>query len=339
MAKDSELESDLQTSFSREGYIHIPGLLDENEVSKLREGLCDRFKMVAEKKKLKMIHTLPPSYCFNDPLIYNLLLTEDVKNYLSNILGSDFELIPDLEVHKNSFGLKKPRFFGLIKSGWHIDSGSEGSNEYLMDPDYKFVKCGLFLQDNTLEYGGGIEVTPGFYKFPIRTGLMKVDFFLRKIIHFFAVLFKSSVLNIKSGDFVAFHSFMPHRGVVPEGAIKTASQDNIEFSFLDLPERKSKYVVYFCACSKGFGAPYLRHAISRSENEVKLENPENSNYKNSAFFSDFAAMKYPDDFSDTFVNESKKLSIVTITNTGKLLLKAKKLLQDAVSQNKFGNIN
>ena len=69
---------------------------------------------IPEKKKLKMIQTLPPSYCFNDPLIYNLLLTEDVKNYLSNILGSDFELIPDLEVHKNSFGLKKPRFFGFI---------------------------------------------------------------------------------------------------------------------------------------------------------------------------------------------------------------------------------
>ena len=339
MAKYSELESELQPSFLREGYVHIPGLLHESEVSKLREGLCNRFKMVAEKKKLKMIHTLPPSYCFNDPLIYNILLTEDMKNYLSSILGSDFELIPDLEVHKNSFGLKKPRFFGLIKPGWHIDSGSEGSNEYLMDPDYNFVKCGLFLQDNTADYGGGIEITPRYYKFPIRTGLVKLDFFLRKIIHAFAVLFKSSVLNIKSGDFIAFHSFMPHRGVVPKGAIKAASPDNIKFSFLDLPEDKSKYVIYFCACSKGFGASYLEHAIGRAEKEVKLENPENSNYKNSAFYSDFAAMKYPDDFSDTFVNESKKLAIVTITNTGKLLLKAKKLLLDAVSQNKFGNIN
>ena len=339
MLRDSGLLPRLQLNFSRDGYVHIPSLLDNKEVSALRKQLCEIFESIARNKRLKSIQTLPPSYCFSEPIIFNVLLSKNVKEYLSSILGSDFELIPDLEVHKNSFGLKKSRFFGLIKSGWHIDSGSEGLNSYLMDPNYKFVKCGLFLQDNTEDYGGGIEVTPTYYNFPIRTGFIKLDFLLRKIFHGFAVFFKSSVLDIKAGDLVVFHSFMPHRGVVPKGGLDTASPDNIKFSFLDLPEWKSKYVVYFCACSKGFGKPYLEHAIHRAQKEVNVESPENGDYMNTAFFTDFSAMKYPDDFSDIFVQESEQKALVTITNSGESLHKAQELRRRAVRDQKFGNID
>ena len=111
MSEHSFSTDELKNSFFKQGFIHIRNLLGDSEVSELRKGLMERFKIVAKKKKIRMIHTLPPSHCFNDSLIYDLVLRKDIKNYLATILGHDYELIPDLEVHKNSFGLKNSSNF------------------------------------------------------------------------------------------------------------------------------------------------------------------------------------------------------------------------------------
>ena len=37
-------------------------------------------------------------------------------------------------------------------------------NEDLNDPNFRFVKCRIYLQDNSDEYGGGIQIKQGFHK-------------------------------------------------------------------------------------------------------------------------------------------------------------------------------
>ena len=37
--------------------------------------------------------------------------------------------------------------------------------DYIKDPSYRFTKCGIYLQDNTEEWGGGIDILPGSHLF------------------------------------------------------------------------------------------------------------------------------------------------------------------------------
>ena len=71
-------------------------------------------------------------------------------------LGPELWYQHDWDVQRNSYGLKGWK----RHSGWHMDAGSETGNDYLRAADYRFVKCGIFLQDFDNGWGGGIRIKP-----------------------------------------------------------------------------------------------------------------------------------------------------------------------------------
>ena len=108
-------------------------------------------------------------------------------------------MIPDFQIHRNLFGT------------WHVDSGAEKSAPYLHRKDYKFVKCGIYLQDNSKEWGGGIQLVPKSHLFPIKTQIRKLDHKIKSIRDKFSL--KNNILDvpIKAGDFLAFDSRLLHK--------------------------------------------------------------------------------------------------------------------------------
>ena len=85
--------------------------------------------------------------------------------------NSDVSLLPPYEVVKNYL----PHSVETEASGWHRDCGGEESinqcKSILSNQEYVFGKIGLYLQDNTEEFGGGIDVVVRSHKvwsrFPI----------------------------------------------------------------------------------------------------------------------------------------------------------------------------
>ena len=86
--------------------------------------------------------------------IWRMLFTPQIVKALKAALGFDLCYQNDLDVQRNSFGLIRWR----RHTGWHMDAGSEAGNSYLTSTNYRFAKCGIFLQDFDNGWGGGIRV-------------------------------------------------------------------------------------------------------------------------------------------------------------------------------------
>ena len=97
--------------------------------------------------------------------LYPKNMSINFVNATQSLFGSSYVLIPDLNVQKNACG------------GWHVDSGSEIPNRYLLAQDYMFAKCGVYLQGNTQEWGGGIDLQSTLF-----TGMCAVSYRKHKII-------------------------------------------------------------------------------------------------------------------------------------------------------------
>ena len=89
-------------------------------------------------------------------VIWRCLFKEPVVRSLRAALGAELCYQNDLDVQRNSYGQA-----GLQRRrGWHMDAGSETQHGYLRSADYRFAKCGIFLQDFDNGWGGGIVVKP-----------------------------------------------------------------------------------------------------------------------------------------------------------------------------------
>jgi len=285
---------DLKSQFDKLGFIHVPGVLSDDEVLQCRTLLNDSFAQKGGRAlSLREILELPggiPQLPFKDKAV----------KALQQVLGENYIVIPDFHVHRNIF---PPR-----GKGWHEDSGSEGSVDYLKDDSYLFAKCGIYLQDNTYEWGGGIKIVPGGHKFPIKTPFSKFDFKLKSLINRkLGGRFKSFFVPIKAGDMVAFDCRLPHSGTSPESLIDPVwAKGNM---ILNIPADKTKLVFYWNAAATLEGA---NNYMLRSE-ERAMED-EISKLDTEFFFSDFIRFSYPKDYPDDLVSvvKNNKLTIAAL---------------------------
>ena len=122
--------------YEKNGYIVVPSALSRDEVSCLRVLLEKTFSQITKGSHQIPKRWLSPSEVLAIPEVYRVPIKEGIVNALKALLGESYTMFADFQVHRNIFG------------GWHIDSGSEGKALYLIKADYRFVKCGVFLQDN-----------------------------------------------------------------------------------------------------------------------------------------------------------------------------------------------
>jgi hypothetical protein len=321
----------LETEFVENGNILLKKVLSDDEIKNLREKI---FQVFDEREKQTSgrynVNKLGPSTAYWTPEIWQILFKGKLVNALKTILEPEYSLIPDLHIQINKFGFARNTIFGIPmpnKHGWHIDAGSETISANHLNPDYRLVKCGLYLQDNDPEYGGGIDIVPSSHKFPISSGFTKLDWKARGIRSKLGILFQSKTLPLEKGDMVIFHSFLMHRGTYPKtsllAGLKSAAEKNCMYP---LPREHSKIVVYFNACRKKFATNFMRHNLAQAQKQITRANmgdiPFGMSYCEEVGLD---AKRFP----EGFIEQLEKSRIHMASLTGQELEEGLKLRQEA----------
>jgi hypothetical protein len=231
--------------------------------------------------------------------VYLVPMRDKVVAALKAVLGDDYVMFADFQVQMNMFG-------GGAKRGWHVDSGSEGRATYLMDPAYKFVKCGVFLQHNTLEWGGGIDVVPGGHRFPLRTSNPKLSFRVKNLANEISRRFFPKMVKTAPGDFVFFDSRLPHTSTWPA---KLGATDAVNSHLGQMPLDHTKFVIYWNSCQKTAAPGFIANSLRRAEQEeIRDGSPE-------LYFSDFLSRRYPEDFPSDFRSAAtaQRVAVATLS--------------------------
>jgi hypothetical protein len=274
----------LRNDFQKNGFVLVPGVLSAKEVQHLREILDKEYEKTPEKHLLAAPNLLPI------PEIVDVVSNAKILKAISEAFNHDFVVMPTIQVLRNMFA--RP------KVAWHCDAGSEMRNDYIYANGYCQVKCGVYLQDNTVEWGGGIDVVPGGHRFPLRTGFRKFDRHLKYRLNRLGQKYSSYMVPIKAGDCVFFHSLLPHRSTYPTMFENQVRDENSKNYIVNVPEQRRKYSVYWDFASPVAAKGYLQH-------QVRLANHEVPGYGKNSAAEDYLSLRYPTDFPDVMVERLK----------------------------------
>lgn len=217
--------------FRKNGYLLVPDILTTDQVCALRATLRAKFNTSDEER-------LPGD---TSQYIYDifsrhadvrwLLFHEPTLAVLRLLLGEDFVVMREVAAHFQSFG------------GWHKDTSAQerAGHMFQWDDDYLMVEVGYYLQDNTPEYGGGLDVHSGSHREP--------DYFVRppapsgRMLRMLGKLIghvgnderRAVSIPSKAGDLVIFDFRINHRATQPKHQT--------------IPEESQKMAV-FIACSR-----------------------------------------------------------------------------------------
>ena len=233
------------------------------EVSALRDTLSRRMDALGSPR------FLPPAQAYAVEEIATLSCHPCVSEALAEILGPDFVLLGDLCVQRNMYGV------------WHADSDPDGHRRYLVDPEFRVVKCGVFLQDNDAE-GGGLSLVPGGHRFPLRRGGLDARFAVKALANRWARR-RAVRLALRAGDALIFDFRLPHVSSRPSHGG---------------PARRDKLVIYFNAARSESAASYLEHVERRA---VAEELPAGEVY-----WSDTLRRVWPADYPAALVRAAER---------------------------------
>jgi hypothetical protein len=280
-------EFEKSESFTKYGFVIIRDLLSPQMVEKLRAFIQKKMALLGHKRQMISCQT----YLF--PELYLLQFEERAVNMLKKVLGENLCYFPDLTVQHNMFGYP----------GWHMDSNSEGYAKYLQAPDYKFAKCGIYLQDDTLGWGGGIKVLPKGHKLSTMTGAPRIDLRVRRLLDFCSIKYSFPIkplrVDTKAGDMLIFDSRLLHASTIPQkiDELKKVLDDN---HFLGIPREHEKIVVYWDASNSKMKNDFLKNATKRAKKEESGDE---------LFYTGWTKHYFPDDFSDDLISKTRELGV------------------------------
>jgi hypothetical protein len=217
--------------------------------------------------------------------IHSLLFQDSVVEKLKQVFGNNLTFYPDFQVQRNMFGYP----------GWHTDSNSE-SGKYLYDSNYLFAKCGLFLQENTARWGGGVNFMTGFHRSHsspnkiVRLYFKILKNLLYKLINIFPALSNFFMVKIDSGDLVIFDSRLPHASTLPRAYDLTKLKNAYAEDF---PDEHTKLVIYLNISNEAMVQDFYENSKKRSLSEEKGQE---------IYFTDYLQYHFPTDYNETLVN-------------------------------------
>ncbi len=205
------------------GFALIRNVLDPDQVKLVRSELDRAF----DSTHLRDMSTLYSTEMLKHEPVWRILFNDRVVSSLRAALGPELCYQHDLDVQRNSYGLTGWK----LHTGWHMDAGSETGNEYLRAADYRFVKCGIFLQDFDNGWGGGSGSNPRATAALFEPNRLKRRlFFCRRALNRIALMLHMDVdsfeVPIKAGDLCFFDSRLLHSSAPPSWAnIKSIGYD------------------------------------------------------------------------------------------------------------------
>jgi hypothetical protein len=313
IVKNWEFEStnfsakDVRDALRMFGFVLMRNSLTFDEVGQVRAEL-DRAFSSADLKELPSLYTT--EVLKREP-IWRMLFKDSVVNPLRAALGPELCYQNDVDVQRNTYGLT-----GWSRnSGWHMDAGSETGNSYLKSKDYRFVKCGIFLQNFDNGWGGGIRIKPKshrglFEANPIKRGLFVARRALCRIATMLHVDIDTLQVPTKAGDLCFFDSRLLHSSAPPAWEnIKKIGYDKkreVARFWSEIPSDSTKYVLYWDACNGAMTADFLRNSIKRAESEE--EHMREHRFR-PAVFTRVLSVKYPEDFPANFVAAAARYNV------------------------------
>jgi Phytanoyl-CoA dioxygenase (PhyH) len=297
------------------GIVVVRAALDPDEVRGVRAELDRAFA----SEQLRDDSVLCPTGFLMHPAVWSTLFKSRIVRALRAALGPELCYHQDVHVARNSYGQSGWK----RHTGWHMDSGSEGANAYLRAADYRFAKCGIFLQDFDNGWGGGIRVKLKSHRGHSEPdGLRRRFFFARRALNRAASIvrldFDTLRVPVRAGDLCFFDSRLLHSSVPPSWEnIKRIGYDrtpDIQGFWRDVPAEHTKYVIYWDASNAAMVQDFLRNSVRRAQREPPgmTEQPSRQ-----AMFTRFLAMRFPDDFPADFVAAAnqRQVGIVSLSKS------------------------
>ncbi|MEK9754730.1 MAG: phytanoyl-CoA dioxygenase family protein, partial [Rhodospirillaceae bacterium] len=257
----------------RDGYYIIRNVLDAGEVSALRElALAEHEKERARRGGAPFRSMLAP-HVMQMPEFFRLMFRPSVVSALREIAGDDMYYVCNLTLSRDTCGLVKGRFLGFERYGWHVDSSEMGKLARFIRPDHRVVKIGIFLQDNTDEWGGGIDVVPGTHRFPLRLDNVNLSYKFKTLRDQIGILTRSIRAPIRAGDALVHDCNVQHRGTVPQKLIGNVTEAECrDGGFHDVPYEHSKLVMRWDIGRGDDVQRFFEHCVERGCKEAERGN-------------------------------------------------------------------
>ena len=244
-------------------------------------------------------------------LIINLFTSNCIRNFITHLrleLNTDISILPIIQIMKN-YHVNRLKTPGV---GWHRDCAGEFQYEYcnniLSKKEYVFGKIGIYLQNNSLEIGGGIDLISKSHSYireknfikrkvsAIRLIIVKIlqKYFLNiyKLLpeSFYIKFLKALKIFAKPGNPVFFDSRIVHRGSpINDSLIKNFKEfDNLHY---ELPDEKAKISIYCQFGSSVAVSSYFYDRLRRKKGEFENWFKEIELYKNYSKELHFSALK------------------------------------------------
>jgi hypothetical protein len=219
--------------YDSQGYLLVRDVLTPDQVAELRAFFMPKFHQSPEKRLPGDSEAGLVDIFSRYPQIRWLLFNERLLGVVRSLAGEDFVLMPEDFAILNSFGR------------WHKDTTpweKKSGRKIHWEAGYRMVGFAFYLQDNTEEYGGGLDVEPRSHLEPDRFIVPvewsqrplkeKINFKLKKIWYTSTgrkvileapgwdgspYCFRRSPVSIpnKAGDLVLFDIRVNHRGTQP----------------------------------------------------------------------------------------------------------------------------
>lgn len=271
-----------------------PDSFSRNGVGILRQALSPEEVEMVRRLALKRIHDqrdplqLYPRHIFAEPEFRLIALKARIVSALRASLGDPLTYIPSMTLHYNQFG-----------HGWHTDSGSEAQQPYLQSSNYRFAKCGVYFQDNTEEWGGGIMITPGGHRYPIRSPFTVLNRKIKTTLNRLQAKLGSVTVDIRAGDMVFFDSRLPHKSTFPS----RLPEDSAGFVGNEIQDEHAKLILYWDACNGDMAQDFMENSVKRAR-EIRAELDGSQ-----VFFSDYVRYHFPDNYPEDFVSAATGLNV------------------------------
>jgi hypothetical protein len=296
---DEESGEEIRRAFRAYGFAVVRGVVGQQDLAALRSELDRNFDSAPLHDEAVMCNT----ESLGCAPVWRCLFQDSVVKSLRAALGPELYYHSDLHVQRNSFGQASLQ----RHSGWHMDAGSETHHQYLRSPEYRFAKCGIFLQDFDNDWGGGIRVKPKSHRrFFESNPLKRKLFFVRRALARAAIRLRVEVDTLhvptRAGDLCFFDSRLLHCSVLPSAAnirkIGYERKKDVGSFWAEIPQVHTKYVIYWDACNAEMVENFLRNSESRAETESnRMRDPAGR----SAVFTRYLSVVYPDDYPSEFV--------------------------------------